>query len=335
MKPALPLPARVFALLAAGGFHSGADLARVLRVSRSAVWKAVGELRALGLGVHAVRSRGYRLAVAVTPLAAAALLQELPPQMRARVRSLEARWSIDSTNAELLRRTELPAGRADVLLAEHQLAGRGRRGRSWFAPPGGAICLSVGWSFAQLPRDVGSLSLAVGVCALRALAAYLPAGAAPPLLKWPNDLVSEGRKLGGILIELRAESGGPGYAVIGIGINAALGPQLLQQIAATGTEPADLAGLGVDPRARARVAASLIESIIEGLRQFERGGLSGFIAEWRRADALMGRAVRVLVAEHPTYGIARGIDADGALLVETPRGLKRFISGEVSVRAEP
>ena len=335
MKPAAPLPARVFTLLAGGGFHSGADLARALRVSRSAVWKAVGALRELGLPVHAVRGRGYRLAVAVAPLEPGLLLAALPQPVRARVHDLQVRWSIDSTNAELLRRTDLPAGQADVLLAEYQSAGRGRRGRSWLAPPGGAICLSVGWCFTQLPRDVGSLGLAVGVCALRALLPHLPTGAGALQLKWPNDLVAGGRKLGGILIDLRAESGGPGHAVIGIGINAALGPQLRRQVAATGTEPTDLAALGVEPRTRALVAASLIESVIAGLVQFERAGLAGFIEEWRRADALRGRAVRVLVAEHPARGVACGIDADGALLVQTAKGLKRFISGEVSVRAEP
>ena len=335
MKPAASLPARVFLLLCGGGFHSGAALARSLCVSRSAVWKAVGTLRELGLAVHAVRSRGYRLAVPVAPLEPVALLQALPAPLRARVRNLEVHWCIDSTNAELLRRTELPAGQAEVLLAEYQSAGRGRRGRSWLAPPGGAICLSVGWSFAQLPRDVGSLGLAIGVCALRALIPHLPAGTGAPQLKWPNDLVAGGRKLGGILIDLRAESGGPGLAVVGIGINAALGAQLQRQVAATGTEPTDLAGLGVDPRARARLAAGLIESIVAGLAQFEREGLSGFIEEWRRADALEGRPVRVLVTEPPVRGIACGIDAQGALLVQTAKGLKRFISGEVSVRAEP
>ena len=324
-----PLAARVHAQLSRGGFHSGADLARRLGVSRSAIWKAVGSLKALGLAVHAVRNRGYRAPLPCEPLQAEQIRTRLPGRIRERVRHLEVVWSLESTNAALLGRMDVAPGAADVLLAEHQSAGRGRRGRSWLAPLGGAICLSLGWSFPQLPRDLAALGLAVGVCARRALAGRCRD---PIALKWPNDLTISDRKLGGILIEMRAEAAGPAYVVIGLGINVALGKHVREQVEATGTAPADLETAGADPRPRNEIAAALIAAILDGLVQFQLEGLRPFIEEWKEADALRGRPISVHWGETTTRGIARGIDASGVLLVETPHGLQKLVSGEVSVR---
>ena len=326
-----PLAARVYARLALGGFHSGAELARSLHVSRSAIWKATVSLRDLGVVLHAVRNRGYRLPAACGALDAAQIRAALDPQLSGRIRRLEALWSVPSTNAALLARNDLPTGLADVMLAEYQSSGRGRRGRPWLAPPGGAVCLSLSWSFAQLPRDMGALGLAIGVCALRALREHTPCQVG---LKWPNDLILSGRKLGGILIEMRAEAGGPTYVVIGLGLNVSLGTTLLGRIAAAGTTATDLRAAEVDPARRTAVIASLVEGMVRGVRDFEQAGLKPFLEEWRRADTLRGRVVTVLGPEPATGGIARGIDASGALLIETTRGLQKIISGEVSVRAE-
>lgn len=326
-----PLEARVHAHLAQGGFQSGAELARRLGVSRSAVWKAVVSLREGGLVVHAVRNRGYRLAAPCEPLDAAKIRAALRSGVRERIRDIETAWSLESTNAALLARTDLAPGQADVLLAEYQTAGRGRRGRAWLAPPGGAICLTLAWSFREVPRDLGALALAVGVCVLRALRRRVEE---PIALKWPNDLMLGDRKLAGILIEMRAESGGPTYVVIGIGINVALGAAVLERIAAAGTRATDLKSAGADPAPRNAIVAELIGEMVPGLAVFEREGLRPFVEEWKAADALRGRAVRVQAGEMSARGIARGIDIGGALLVETPQGLRKFISGEVSVRPE-
>jgi BirA family transcriptional regulator, biotin operon repressor / biotin---[acetyl-CoA-carboxylase] ligase len=324
-----PLPAQVHAQLSSGGFHSGADLARRLGVSRSAIWKAVVSLRGLGLVVNAVRNRGYRLPAPCEPLDPRQIRAGLHGAVRERVRHAEVAWSLASTNALLLARTDLAPGAADVLLAEYQSAGRGRRGRAWLAPLGGAICLSLSWSFPAVPRDLAALGLAVGVCARRALGRR---AREPIVLKWPNDLTIGDRKLGGILIELRAESEGPAYVVIGLGVNVALGPQVRKAVEATGTQPTDLETAGADPLARNALVADLVSEIVEGLVRFEREGLRPFIEEWKAADALRGRPVSVHSGEATTRGIARGIDSTGALLLETPQGLKRFLSGEVSVR---
>src|SRR6185437_11595237 len=152
----------------------------------------------------------------------------LSEDVRRRVKSLDVVWSVDSTNTVLLSRPGVPNGFSEVMLAEYQTAGRGRRGKPWVAPPGGSICLSFSWNFRGVPEDLGSLGLVIGVCELRALRTL---GVAHAKLKWPNDLLVEDQKLGGILIELRAESDGPAYVVVGIGVNVALGAPLLAQIA--------------------------------------------------------------------------------------------------------
>jgi len=324
------LVARVYAELAQGEFRSGAHLARRLGVTRSAVWKAAAALRELGITVHAVRNRGYRLPDACGVLDAQRIRAELAPDVRPIVRRIETAWSLSSTNALLLERGPPPSGAADVLLAEHQSAGRGRRGRAWLAPPGGAICLSIGWTFAQLPRDLAALGLAVGVCALRALKPHV---SAPLGLKWPNDLVLGARKLAGILIEMRAEAAGPTYVVIGIGVNVALGAPLRAQIAASGTQAIDLRSLGATAERNSLVAA-LIRAILLGLKDFERAGLRPFGEEWTAVDALRGNPVQVQTGEQTLRGTARGIDASGALLVETAQGLQRLVAGDVTVRPE-
>jgi BirA family biotin operon repressor/biotin-[acetyl-CoA-carboxylase] ligase len=322
---------RVFVKLTDGEFHSGEELARGLGVTRSAVWKAAGSLRDLGMPLEAIRNRGYRLAVATEPLDAARIRSALPREVLTRVRELEVEWSVDSTNTKLVAREAPPAGNAEVLLAEVQSAGRGRRGRAWLAPPGGAVCLSLSWTFPEMPRDVGALSLAIGVCVLRALKF---AGVADVRLKWPNDVLVGDRKLGGILIELRAESAGPVSVVVGIGLNVALGDELLEKIATTGLRATDLHSSAETLLSRNAVASALIENCVRGLAEFEREGLRPFVEEYRRADALRGRDVTVHSAEDGTRGLARGIDLSGALLVETPHGLRKFIGGEVTVRPE-
>ncbi|HEV2227971.1 MAG TPA: biotin--[acetyl-CoA-carboxylase] ligase [Steroidobacteraceae bacterium] len=325
-----PLAARVFAALGDGRFHSGEELARRLDVSRSAVWKAAGALKALGAELQAVRNRGYRLEAATGPLKAAAIRELLRRDVRLHVAKLETVWSIGSTNTALLGRAGPENGASEVLLAEYQTAGRGRRGRAWLAPPGGAICLSLSWTFREVPPELGALGLAIGVCALRALTALNVRNLG---LKWPNDLLLAERKLGGVLIDLRAESAGPAYVVIGIGLNVVLGEALLRKIAAAGLPAADLASAGSTALSRNRLAAGLIAECVRGLKAFEREGLKPFIEEWRSADALRGRPVEVRTAEGAaTLGFARGIDVRGALMLETPGGVKRFISGDVTVR---
>lgn len=326
-----PLAQRVFQRLHEGrgqGWQSGEALAADLDVTRAAVWKAVEQLRELGVGLDAQTNKGYRLADGVTALAAERIAAHLPATVRAHIERLSVEWSLESTNSALLAAAPPARDRAIVLLAEHQFGGRGRRGRSWVAPPGGAICLSVAWSYADMPADLPALSLVVGLCVSDALAEC----GVDTQLKWPNDLVTRGGKLGGILIEMRAEAGGPAHVVVGIGLNVMLDAEARAAVAATNNTADDIRANVETVPSRSGLVAAVLARLVPALAEFPRTGFTPQVAHWNSRDALRDREVRIDNAGEITRGIARGVDAHGALLVETPAGVQRFISGEVSVR---
>lgn len=317
--------------LAPGVAVSGELLGRRLGSSRAAVWKAVRRLVALGVPVESLPGRGYRLEQPLVPLEAEAIRRALPPGVARRIGALEVLAETDSTNARVLA-ADRPVGEFSVCLAEHQSAGRGRRGRRWLAPPGSAICLSVGGRLPAAPSDYASLPTAVGV----ACAAALEALGVPGIgLKWPNDLLLDGGKLGGILIELRGESQGPASVAVGVGLNVRLGAATRRAItAAGGLPPADLAALaGEAPVDRNRFAAALAAAIA-GCLECAPAGLGDDVLEgWRQRDVLRGREVRIEAAGPGRVGIALGLDRTGALLLEAPGGARlRVTAGEVSLR---
>lgn len=321
--------AELLRLLADGGLHSGEELAGALSVSRAAVWKQLHQLGEVGIALEARSGQGYRLEQPLDLLDAAAIRRALPQWPADRLRRLEVLEETGSTSDRLLAVTDLPPGRFDACLAEFQTAGRGRRGRHWIAPYASGLCLSVSWHFREAPAALSALSLAAGVAVLRALSRLGVPGLA---LKWPNDIVRGGRKLGGVLIDLRGEAAGPAYVVVGVGINVRLPPATLAAIAAGGFEATDLASLG-SRVPRSGVAAALVAELALMLEEFGARGMAAFADEWRAADSLADRRVRVLQDGREFEGLARGVDADGALLVEAPGGQRRVLSGEVSVRS--
>jgi len=326
--PSLDQPA-LLVLLADGRLRSGEWLAKELRVSRAAVWKGVKRLRALGVDVEALPRRGYRLPDAVEMLEPPRIYAELSPEHEARVREFELLFEVDSTNTRLLNKSPPPAGRADVCMGELQHAGRGRRGRRWVAPFGAGIALSVAWTFMDGARTLPALSLAVGVAVWRAL---VRAGARGVALKWPNDIWFDDRKIGGVLIELRAEVSGPAHVVIGIGINVALPAAARREIEAGGVRVASVSDACTAAPSRNSLAGAILDELLSMLGQFEHDGFAAFRDTWTALDALSGRDVQVLMAETAISGTARGVDPEGALLLDTGGGVRRFVSGEASLR---
>jgi BirA family biotin operon repressor/biotin-[acetyl-CoA-carboxylase] ligase len=320
----------VLRLLADGEFHSGVALAQALGVSRASVWNAVRELEAMGSAVYKVHGRGYRFQHALSLLDRAAVERELGP-VAARF-SVEVRAAAASTNALLLERAAAGAASGTVIAAEWQSAGRGRRGRPWHAGLGGGLAFSMLWRFAQGASELSGLSLAVGVALARRLAALVGPGIA---LKWPNDIVAGGGKLGGILIELAGDVLGPGAAVIGVGINVRLSSAVRADIDQPAT---DLESL-LDGRAfelvdRNALLAGLLVELDRALAVFASAGFGPFRSEWESRHAHQGKPVTVLLPDgRSERGKARGVAEDGALLLETGGGVKRFHSGEVSLRA--
>ena len=320
----------VLRLLADGREHSGEALAASMSISRAAVWKHVQQLEQWGLEVRAVAGRGYSLVAPVDLLDERELLGRLPVLARERLRRLTLADEIASTNEALLEVEDLEPGRLDACIAEFQARGRGRRGREWLTPFAAGLCLSVNWRFVEAPAQLPALSLAAGAAVRRALGQH---GIGGIMLKWPNDVLHAGRKLGGILCELRAEVAGPAYVVIGVGLNVTLPDATRRAIAATGIEPTALADLGLPALpSRSALAAALLGQLALALVEFEQSGLDPFREEWQAADALLGRPVRLQHGENTTEGIARGIDRDGALLLERAGRVERVVSGEVSVR---
>jgi BirA family biotin operon repressor/biotin-[acetyl-CoA-carboxylase] ligase len=316
-------------LLADGRLHSGERLAQVLGVSRAAVWKGIERLRMRGIDVEAVPRRGYRLPNAVELLDDQAIRIAVAADRLRRLRSLDLQFDVDSTNTRLLAAGPPPHGCADVVLSELQHAGRGRRGRHWVAPFGGSIALSMSWSFTDASRANPTLSLCVGVAIARALGRV---GALGIGLKWPNDIWFNDRKMGGVLVEVRAEAGGPAHVVIGVGLNVSLTAGMRAQIEASGVKAAAVADACTTPPSRNFIAGAIIDALLSMLADFERDGFSGFREAWTALDALRDRPAQVLMGEAVVCGTARGVDAQGALQLERDGLLQAFVSGEVSLR---
>jgi BirA family biotin operon repressor/biotin-[acetyl-CoA-carboxylase] ligase len=316
-------------LLSDGEVRSEQALALALGSTRAAVRTGVERLRALGIGVQALTGRGYGLSEPVELLQPDLVLAELSAASRAHLRNLEILFEVDSTSTRLMSAKAPPRGLADVCSSELQHAGRGRLGRRWIAPFGSGLAMSVAWSFGEAARALPALSLGVGVAVARALAR---AGAQGIALKWPNDIWYRDRKVGGVLVEIRAEAGGPAQAVIGVGLNVCLPAAARREIEAGGARVAAVADACTAPPARNRIAGNFLDELLSMLVQFERVGFAAFRHEWTALDALNGRPVSLQMGEKKVAGIARGVDVDGALLLEVDGQLQRFVSGEASLR---
>ena len=303
---------------------SGDALAKEAGLTRAAMWKRIQALREAGVEIEARAGRGYALRNPLELLHAQEITAALPAAVKARLASLEVAWSLDSTNSELLRR-DTPARGAAVLLAERQTGGRGRRGRAWSSPLAAHLYLSVARQYSGGLARLGGLSLAAGVAVAQALH---HAGHAQVQLKWPNDLVVEDRKLGGLLVEGSGEHAGPVRAVVGLGLNVRM-----PDAAASGIDQPwiDLAGVGASA-ARNLLAAAVLGRLLPALDRFDAEGLAPFQQPYQELDALSGRGVAVQLGEQAQSGKALGIAADGALRVEIEGVERLFHSGEVSVR---
>jgi len=319
----------LLSLLADGEFRSGQDLAAVLGVSRTAVWKQLKTLAAdYGLELESVRGRGYRIPGGIDLLDAGQVRAALTGRARALLGGLEVLDSVDSTNAELARRAEQGAGAGLVCSAERQTAGRGRRGRPWISPYASNLYVSVLWQFNQGAAALEGLSLAVGVAVVRALDGC---GVRGVQLKWPNDILYEDAKLGGILLEMQGDVAGPCRVVVGIGLNVAMPERAARAIDQAWTDIATVIGGGA-PRRNA-VLAAVLNELLPLLAEFEQGGFARWRDEWQSLDAFIDRPVLLHTGASTLAGTARGVDERGALLLETATGVQTVYGGELSLRA--
>lgn len=308
--------------LADGRFHSGEQVAKGLGRSRATLSEALKAAPQLGVEVFSVPGRGYRLSEPIEFLDAnevAAMMGPIAPRVR-----LEVADQVDSTSTRLLARAAEGAAAGTCLAAEWQSGGRGRRGRTWVGRLGGSLMFSLLWRFDRGMGDLAGLSLAAGVAVARALR---DCGVARAQVKWPNDVLVEGRKLGGILIETSGEMQGPSMAVIGVGVNHRLG-----ELAGTIDAPAtDVASHAASMPSRNLVLARALVHLVGILEAFERTGFAPLRDEWRSLHAYQGTRVRVTPPREPAYE-ADVVDVaeDGALVVSAAGRTHRLASAEIT-----
>lgn len=318
---------QVLRALSDGHFRSGEELAGILGCSRSAIWKHVRRLREQsGLQIDAVTGRGYRLSEPLELLDQGLILNCLAAPQRAVLEACHVHDVVESTNELALRAAASGSSASQAWFAESQTGGRGRRGRSWYSPYGRNLYFSLLQPFDLPMHRLAGLSVAVGLELAEMLSDL---GLQGHGLKWPNDLHWKGGKLAGILIEARGESEGPSHAVIGIGLNIALGqpPDWLEQPICC------LRDAGVDV-GRNRLAGELLVRSLELCERFAAEGLAPFIRNWSRYGLYQDQAVRLEAPGRQHLGILRGVDADGGLRLEIEGAERVFHGGELSLRRE-
>jgi BirA family biotin operon repressor/biotin-[acetyl-CoA-carboxylase] ligase len=316
-------------LLNDGEFHSGVTIARDLGVSRASVSLALRGVEEFGLVVNKVHGRGYRLLEGLQWLDRELILTHLGQEARAF--HLEILDTVESTNSLLLQRSSIKKNAGElsiaVLATELQTGGRGRRGREWHSGLGDGLTFSLVWRFQQGANLLSGLSLAVGVAIARVLRS---SGVEDAALKWPNDVLIDGRKIAGILIELQGDMLGPTTAVIGIGINLKLSDSVKDRIDQSATDLYSVNGKTPD---RNHLMAALLLELTRVLKDFECHGFAPFREEWVRYHAFENQSVQLQMPDGSLQeGLVRGVGEDGSLILNTPLGDRIYNGGEISLR---
>ena len=308
-------------LLSDGQFHSGSDLGRVLGVSRSAVWKSLGRLSLYGLAVESVKGKGYRLLGALDLLDQSIVCSKLSSELESHV-SIDILPQVESTNSVMAERMPSRVSTYSVLLAEMQTKGRGRRGRSWVSPFGKNIYMSLGFELVGGPECLAGLSLVAGLSVARAINGLSGAHAQ---LKWPNDVLVEGRKAAGILVELQGQATTGWRVVLGVGLNVSMSVQEGESI----DQPWVAVGNYMDCT-RSELAGAMTNCLVEDLELFRMHGFAHFLPMWRDLDVFLGREIQVIGSQ--VRGVSEGVDVVGNLLIRVGEELVVINAGEVSVR---
>lgn len=316
---------KLLAVLADGEFHSGENIGAALGISRTAVWKQLHKLEGLGLAIESIKGRGYRLLGGVSLLDAERIRVALAVHSLPGRDNFELLSVVDSTNSHAMRMAG-ERGHGYFCLAEQQTGGRGRRGRHWQSPYGRNIYLSMVWEFQTGAAALEGLSLSVGLALARVLARR---GVVDVGLKWPNDVLVDGAKLAGILLEMQGDPSGLCQVIVGVGVNLDMTGVDTTEITQAWVDLKSLAG-DVD---RNQFAADLVVELNGVLAGFRGAGFAAFREEWLALDVYRDRDVALQLGENYCYGVARGVDAAGGLIVDLDGGERKvFMGGEVSLR---
>ncbi|MCJ8351028.1 bifunctional biotin--[acetyl-CoA-carboxylase] ligase/biotin operon repressor BirA [Moritella sp.] len=305
-------------LLADGEFHSGEALGATLGVSRMAVSKQIKVLETIGLDVFKVTGKGYKLSAPLQLLDAEQIAAGCGV-------TVESHQVLGSTNQHLLDKAAL-LQKGHSCFAEYQTAGRGRRGKKWVSPYGSHLYTSTYWSLDAGIQAASGLSLVIGIAVARTLTDL---GIVNTQLKWPNDVYVDGKKIAGVLVEIIATAGGECHLVIGLGLNVNMPLQAGLEIDQAWTDINQQLPHSLDRNA---LATSYLTHLIKILTDFESFGFGHFVEEWNCCDAFRDSPVVLTIGNKKKYGIAKGIDHSGALLLEIDGVISPFVGGEVSLR---
>lgn len=314
--------------LSDGAFHSGQDMACEFELSRASVFNAISQAEAMGVVIHAVRGKGYKLPGGIEWLDAGAVVRNLGAVAHAF--SIRVEDSADSTNSALMAAALNGAPDGRVLCVEHQFAGKGRRGRQWHAALGGSLTFSVLLRFEHGLQSIAGLSLVAGLALARAINRHSHHLAR---LKWPNDVLVGHRKLAGILVEVQGDMHGAAFAVVGMGLNVRLNDAQRDTI---DQAVIDLAEMGVTI-GRNQLLADCLQELHAALVIFREYGFAALRAEWMALDAYAGRDVSLLLPNtQGVHGVAAGVDETGALLLrDSDNAQTAYSGGEISLRLRP
>ena len=313
-------PMSLISSLADGQFHSGSELGVALGVSRTAVWKSLSVLSDYGLEFEAVKGKGYRLLGAMELLDQASILSGIELAYRERMH-LCVLPVVDSTNSELMK-SDVEGQEFSVLLAEMQTHGRGRRGRDWVSPFGRNIYLSLRFGLPGGPEILAGLSLVVGLSLAQVVSSF---SGSDLKLKWPNDVMIDGRKLAGVLVELRGEATTGWSVVLGIGLNYDMGDSQSAAIDQPWVSLCESSKVG-----RNELVSALLQQLVIDLDEFRKRGFSSFRDQWNDLDFFAGKEIGVVGQE--LVGVSGGVDSLGNLMIEAVDGVRTVNAGEVSVR---
>ena len=253
--------------------------------------------------------------------------QSINTAARPEITTMEVSLKTESTNRYLMDKLPHENIHGNVVLAEYQSAGKGSKDdRKWVSPLGGGIYMSVGWHFDAYPNSFTALSLSAGVAVARALQ---KCGVDGLSLKWPNDIIADGKKLGGILIESRGITKGHCDIVIGIGVNVRLPEQVHAMI---GQPYTDLSRLIASPPSRNNLVGTIVGETVIMLTEFNAHGFSRFIDEWRQLDCFAGKDASLVFSDRTLNGRVLGIENNGMLSMSINGRKRQFAGGELSLR---
>lgn len=307
-----------------GEFISGQMLSRNFEISRTAVWKYINALKEDGYVIEAVPNKGYRLIEAPDLI----VPEEIKTMLKTSFvgNNIIYKERIGSTS-DYAKKIALTAGEGTVIIAEEQTEGRGRMGRRWISPPGTGIWMSIILKPKLNPAKAYQITQAIAVAAAKAIKETCGLNAG---IKWPNDIIVNGKKVCGILTEMSAESDQIYYIVIGVGVNVNTSlDDIPPELRAKASSLKEELGRYVS---RKKLLANMLNWVEEIYLKFVNNGFGAVIKDCRELSVILGKEVEVIQTDQKYRGRALKIREDGILLIETQEGIKEILSGDVSIR---